>query len=86
MEGRAKPGWCPDLRHRWLLLLNHQPGQGTSKHYSPTSLETPIWWQASDKHLRIPGEKGRLAFEKMDKLHSEQEAYCQEADVEITIF
>ncbi|XP_076786393.1 RIPOR family member 3 isoform X2 [Arvicanthis niloticus] len=32
------------------------------------------------------GEKGRLAFEKMDKLYSEQEAYCQEADVEITIF
>lgn len=34
----------------------------------------------------ISGEKGRLAFEKMDKLHSEQEAFCQEADVEITIF
>ncbi|XP_029330609.1 RIPOR family member 3 isoform X1 [Mus caroli] len=32
------------------------------------------------------GEKGRLAFEKMDKLHLEQEAFCQEADVEITIF
>ncbi|XP_058418465.1 RIPOR family member 3 [Diceros bicornis minor] len=33
------------------------------------------------------GEKGRLAFEKMDKLCSEQkEAFCQEADVEITIF
>lgn len=32
------------------------------------------------------GEKGRLAFEKMDKLHAEQEAFCQEADVEITIF
>ncbi|XP_042132792.2 RIPOR family member 3 isoform X1 [Peromyscus maniculatus bairdii] len=31
------------------------------------------------------GEKGRLAFEKMDKLHSEQASY-QEADVEITIF
>ncbi|XP_077729687.1 RIPOR family member 3 isoform X1 [Canis aureus] len=34
------------------------------------------------------GEKGRLAFEKMDKLCLEQreEAFCQEADVEITIF
>ncbi|KAM8775395.1 RIPOR family member 3 isoform 2-T2 [Rhynchonycteris naso] len=34
------------------------------------------------------GEKGRFAFEKMDKLCSEQreEALCQEADVEITIF
>ncbi|XP_057385464.1 RIPOR family member 3 isoform X3 [Balaenoptera acutorostrata] len=34
------------------------------------------------------GEKGRLAFEKMDKLCSEQrdEAFGQEADVEITIF
>nr|XP_021493294.1 protein FAM65C isoform X3 [Meriones unguiculatus] len=32
------------------------------------------------------GEKGRLAFEKMDRLHSEQDAFCQEADVEITIF
>ncbi|XP_032760639.1 RIPOR family member 3 [Rattus rattus] len=32
------------------------------------------------------GEKGRLAFEKMDKLHAEQEAFCHEADVEITIF
>ncbi|KAK7814179.1 hypothetical protein U0070_000495 [Myodes glareolus] len=31
------------------------------------------------------GEKGRLAFEKLDKLQSEQELY-QEADVEITIF
>ncbi|XP_036042547.1 RIPOR family member 3 isoform X2 [Onychomys torridus] len=31
------------------------------------------------------GEKGRLAFEKMDKLHSQQAIY-QEADVEITIF
>lgn len=31
------------------------------------------------------GEKGCLAFEKMDKLQSEQELY-QEADVEITIF
>lgn len=68
------------------MLLNYQPGQGTHKHYCPTPLETPRWWQASDKHLCIPGEKGRLAFEKMDKLYSEQEAYCQEADVEITIF
>ncbi|XP_062933577.1 RIPOR family member 3 [Cynocephalus volans] len=33
------------------------------------------------------GEKGRLAFEKMDKLCSEQrEVFCQEADVEITVF
>lgn len=40
----------------------------------------------SDKQFCIPGEKGRLAFEKMDKLHSEQEAFCQEADIEITIF
>ncbi|KAK2491160.1 hypothetical protein MC885_011885 [Smutsia gigantea] len=34
------------------------------------------------------GEKGRLAFEKMDKLCSEQRegGFCQEADVEITIF
>ncbi|KAM6147717.1 RIPOR family member 3 [Erethizon dorsatum] len=33
------------------------------------------------------GDKGRLAFEKMDKLHAEQrEDFCQEADVEITIF
>ncbi|XP_013373807.1 PREDICTED: protein FAM65C isoform X3 [Chinchilla lanigera] len=33
------------------------------------------------------GEKGRLAFEKMDKLHAEQrDGFCQEADVEITIF
>ncbi|XP_036100137.1 RIPOR family member 3 isoform X1 [Molossus molossus] len=34
------------------------------------------------------GERGRFAFEKMDKLCSEQreEAFCQEADVEITIF
>ncbi|XP_074203532.1 RIPOR family member 3 isoform X4 [Camelus bactrianus] len=34
------------------------------------------------------GEKGRLAFEKMDKLYSEQrhEAFGQEADVEITVF
>ncbi|XP_060041355.1 RIPOR family member 3 isoform X3 [Erinaceus europaeus] len=33
------------------------------------------------------GEQGRLAFEKMDKLHSEQaEDFYQEADVEITIF
>ncbi|XP_075819262.1 RIPOR family member 3 isoform X2 [Microtus pennsylvanicus] len=31
------------------------------------------------------GEEGRLAFEKMDKLQSEQELY-QEADFEITIF
>ncbi|KAB1262426.1 RIPOR family member 3, partial [Camelus dromedarius] len=33
-------------------------------------------------------EKGRLAFEKMDKLYSEQrhEAFGQEADVEITVF
>lgn len=39
-------------------------------------------------HLNISGEKGRLAFEKMDKLCSEQreEAFCQEADVEITVF
>ncbi|EGW05520.1 Protein FAM65C [Cricetulus griseus] len=41
--------------------------------------------QNSDRHLCVPGEKGRLAFEKMDKLQSEQEIY-QEADVEITIF
>jgi hypothetical protein len=35
----------------------------------------------------VSGEKGRLAFEKMDKHHSEQrEVFCQEADVEITIF
>uniref|UniRef100_A0A8D2AMC2 RIPOR family member 3 n=2 Tax=Sciurus vulgaris TaxID=55149 RepID=A0A8D2AMC2_SCIVU len=33
------------------------------------------------------GEKGRSAFEKMDKLRLEQgDAFCQEADVEITIF
>lgn len=34
------------------------------------------------------GEKGRLAFEKMDRLCSEQRdaAFGQEADVEITIF
>ncbi|KAM5220827.1 RIPOR family member 3 isoform 1-T1 [Hipposideros larvatus] len=34
------------------------------------------------------GEKGRFAFEKMNQLCSEQreEAFCQEADVEITIF
>ncbi|KFO35873.1 Protein FAM65C [Fukomys damarensis] len=33
------------------------------------------------------GEKGRLAFEKMDKLRKEQrQDFCQEADVEITIF
>ncbi|XP_014395139.1 PREDICTED: protein FAM65C, partial [Myotis brandtii] len=34
------------------------------------------------------GEKGRFAFEKMDKLCSEQreEAFFQEADVEITVF
>ncbi|XP_008833382.1 RIPOR family member 3 [Nannospalax galili] len=33
------------------------------------------------------GEKGRLAIEKMGKLHSEQrEVFLQEADVEITIF
>lgn len=39
-------------------------------------------------HLNISGEKGRFAFEKMDKLCSEQreEALSQEADVEITIF
>lgn len=39
-------------------------------------------------HLTISGEKGRLAFERMDKLYLEQreEAFCQEADVEITIF
>lgn len=35
----------------------------------------------------ISGENGQLAFEKMDKLCSEQrEVFCQEADVEITIF
>ncbi|XP_037023188.2 RIPOR family member 3 isoform X1 [Artibeus jamaicensis] len=34
------------------------------------------------------GEKGRLAFEKMDRLYSEQReaAFGQEADVEITVF
>ncbi|XP_012517903.1 PREDICTED: protein FAM65C isoform X2 [Propithecus coquereli] len=33
------------------------------------------------------GEKGHLAFERMDKLCSEQrDVFCQEADVEITIF
>ncbi|XP_004370302.2 RIPOR family member 3 isoform X3 [Trichechus manatus latirostris] len=34
------------------------------------------------------GEKGRLAFEKMDRISSQQreEAFCQEADVEITVF
>ncbi|XP_045050935.2 RIPOR family member 3 isoform X6 [Desmodus rotundus] len=34
------------------------------------------------------GEKGRLAFEKMDKLYSEQReaAFGQDADVEITVF
>ncbi|XP_044519764.1 RIPOR family member 3 [Gracilinanus agilis] len=33
------------------------------------------------------GEKGRLAFEKMDRICSEvRETLCQEADVEITIF
>ncbi|XP_019496514.1 PREDICTED: protein FAM65C isoform X4 [Hipposideros armiger] len=34
------------------------------------------------------GEKGRFAFEKMNQLCSEQreDAFCQEADVEITIF
>ncbi|KAM6162967.1 RIPOR family member 3 [Rhynchocyon petersi] len=33
------------------------------------------------------GEKGRLAFEKMDKISSQQrEAFCQEADIEITVF
>lgn len=39
-------------------------------------------------HLTISGEKGRLAFERMDKLYLEQteDAFCQEADVEITIF
>lgn len=38
--------------------------------------------------LDISGEKGRLAFEKMDRLCSEQReaAFGQEADVEITIF
>ena len=39
-------------------------------------------------HLTISGEKGCLAFERMDKLYLEQreEAFCQEADIEITIF
>ncbi|XP_039085942.1 RIPOR family member 3 [Hyaena hyaena] len=34
------------------------------------------------------GEKGRLAFEKMDKLYLEPrgDAFCQEADIEITVF
>ncbi|XP_006839247.1 PREDICTED: protein FAM65C [Chrysochloris asiatica] len=33
------------------------------------------------------GEKGRLAFEKMDKIRFQQrDAFCQEADVEITVF
>lgn len=34
------------------------------------------------------GEKGRFAFEKMDKFCSEQreDDFCQEADVEITVF
>ncbi|XP_006881697.1 PREDICTED: protein FAM65C [Elephantulus edwardii] len=33
------------------------------------------------------GEKGRLAFEKMDKMSSQpREAFCPEADVEITVF
>nr|XP_003419941.2 RIPOR family member 3 [Loxodonta africana] len=33
------------------------------------------------------GEKGRLAFEKMDRISSpKKEAFCQEADVEITVF
>lgn len=38
--------------------------------------------------LNISGEKGRLAFEKMDKLCSEQRegGFGQEADVEITVF
>lgn len=47
--------------------------------------------EAGDKtvtnHLRVSGEKGRFAFEKMDKLCSEQtDDFCQEADVEITVF
>lgn len=39
-------------------------------------------------HLNISGEKGRSAFEKMDKLCLEPrgEAFCQEADIEITVF
>lgn len=38
--------------------------------------------------LPIAGEKGRLAFEKMDRLYSEHRevAFGQEADVEITVF
>lgn len=38
--------------------------------------------------LNTAGEKGRLAFEKMDKLYSEQReaAFGQDADVEITVF
>lgn len=39
-------------------------------------------------YLGISGEKGRLAFEKMDKLYLEPrgDAFCQEADIEITVF
>lgn len=39
-------------------------------------------------HFNVSGEKGHLAFEKMNKLCSEQRegGFCQEADVEITIF
>lgn len=39
-------------------------------------------------HFHVSGEKGRFAFEKMDKFCSEQreDDFCQEADVEITVF
>lgn len=42
---------------------------------------------ADDRSPSISGEKGRLAFEKMDKLRLEQrDGFGQEAEVEITVF
>lgn len=64
------------------------PGVSTKAILAPQSRHTEAGDNPVTDHLHISGEKGRLAFEKMDKLYLEQreEAFCQEADVEITIF
>lgn len=68
--------------------VQQDPGVSTKAILAHQSRNTKVGDNPVTGHLTISGEKGRLAFERMDKLYLEQreEAFCQEADVEITIF
>lgn len=54
------------------------PAEATRAHHSR---KYPL-----TRGLTVAGEKGRLAFEKMDRLSADPEVSCQDDEVEITIF